>query len=172
LKLLDEILSDYPRIWNFYKQDSGDKQRQPKYAQRYPLPLGTLSMVLDFHKWVNQSALEVADKTGIELSNHIRKTPVGPNPVIMYRLQWLSNHWSAIENKQKHLAKYLGNEIVQWHTRIRVKVNDGDIYEYQSAVICQTCFHRSVVRINDTLICVNIECRNPLTGKWRTWPIN
>ena len=73
MKLLDEILSDYPRIWNFYKQDSGDKQRQPKYAQRYPLPLGTLSMVLDFHKWVNQSSLEVADKTGIELSNHIKR---------------------------------------------------------------------------------------------------
>lgn len=172
MKLLDEILSDYPRIWNFYKQDSGDKQRQPKYAQRYPLPLGTLSMVLDFHKWVHETSLIVANRTGIELSNHIKKTAVGPDPVVMYRVQWLSNNWNLLESKRKHLAKDLGNEIVQWHTRIRVKVNDGDIYEYQSTIICDCCLHRSVVRMNDILICVNVQCRNPLTGAWRTWPIN
>jgi hypothetical protein len=172
MKLLDEILSDYPRIWNFYRQDIGEKQRQPKYAQRYPLPLGTLSMILDFHKWVNESSLSLADKTGIELSNNIRKTAVGPDPVVMYRIQWLSNNWSSIENKQKHLAKILGNEIIHWHTRIRVKVNDGDIYEYQSTILCEQCTHKSVVRINDIFLCVNVECRNPLTGKWRTWQIN
>ena len=172
MKLLDEILSDYPRIWNFYRQDIGEKQRQPKYAQRYPLPLGTLSMILDFHKWVNESSLSLADKTGIELSNNIRKTAVGPDPVVMYRIQWLSNNWSSIENKQKHLAKILGNEIIHWHTRIRVKVNDGDIYEYQSTILCEQCTHKSVVRINDIFLCVNVECRNPLTGKWRTWQNN
>ena len=172
MKLLDEILSDYPRIWNFYKQDSGDKQRQPKYAQRYPLPLGTLSLILDFHKWVHESSLSLADKTGIELSNHVRKTEVGPDPVVMYRVQWLSNNWNLIEVKQKHLAKTLSGEILAWHTRIRVKVNDGDIYEYQAHTLCAQCKHRSVVRINNTFLCVNIECRNPLTGKWRTWLIN
>jgi hypothetical protein len=39
-------------------------------------------------------------------------------------------------------------------------------------MLCQSCFHRSVVRMNDIFICVNVQCRNPMTGKWRTWPIS
>ena len=170
--LLDEILSDYPRIWNFYKQDEGDKARAPKYAQRYPLPIGTLSMIIEFHKWVNESATSVSKVTGIELLNHIKKIGVGPNPVVMYRIQWLSTNWHVITSKQKHISKSLSNEITNWHTRIRVKVNDGDTYAYQSTMVCNACSHRSVMRINDTFLCVNVECRNPLTGKWRTWLSN
>lgn len=171
LKLLDEILSDYPRIWNFYKQENAERDRGPKYAQRYPLPIGTLSMVIDFHKWVNETALSTSKTTGIELSNHITKTPVGPCPVVMYRLQWLSNNWNLINSKQKHLTKSLSSEVVNWHTRIRVKVNDGDIYTYHSHIVCNQCSHRSVVRMNDKFICVNVQCRNPMTGEWRQWDI-
>lgn len=169
MKLLEEILSDYPRIWNYYKHDTGEKSRGPKYAQRYPVPMGTLSLIIDFHKWTHKTAHLVSESTGLELPNHVRRTEVGPSPVVMFRLQWLNNNWGNVESKRKTLAKTLGDEIIHWHTRIRVKVNDGDIYTYQSETICEFCLHRSVVRMNDKFVCVNVACRNPITGEWRTW---
>lgn len=172
MKLLEEILSDYPRIWEFYKHNAGERERSPKYAQRYPLPMGTLSMIVDFHKWTHATAHLVANTTGIELPNHVRKVGVGPDPVVMFRIQWLDINWRLIESKRKTLAKTLGDEVQQWHTRIRVKVNDADIYAYQSDTFCAGCNHRSVVRTNDYFICVNVACRNPLTGEFRTWQIN
>ena len=172
VRLLDEILSDYPRIWEFYKQNDGDKARAPKYAQRYPVPMGTLSMIIDFHDWVHLSSKLISDSAKIELSNHIRKTEIGPCPVVMYRIHWLSNTWQTIEQRQKSLAKTLGDEVGQWHTRIRVKVNDADIYAYDPQMICQGCNHRSVVRMNDRFICVNTACRNIMTGEWSSWQVN
>jgi len=169
VRLLDEILSDYPRIWEFYKQDEGDKGRAPKYAQRYPLPIGTLSMIIDFHGWVHFSSKLISDSAKIELSNHVRKTEVGPCPVVMYRVKWIGNNWHTLKQRNKSLSKTLGDEVIDWHTRIRVKVNDGDTYTYQTDMLCNNCSHRSVVRINDTFICVNTACKNPLTGRWLTW---
>lgn len=169
MRLLDEILSEYPRVWNYYKQDTGERGRAPKYAQRYPVPIGTLSMIIDFHKWTHKTARLVSNETGIELPNYVRKVGVGPDPVVMFRIQWLSNNWVQVETKRKSLAKTLGDEVTHWHTRIRLKVNDGDIYTYESNTLCQSCLNRSVVRMNDKFICVNIDCRNPLTGEWRTW---
>jgi hypothetical protein len=171
VRLLDEILSDYPRIWEFYKQDQGDKGRAPKYAQRYPVPMGTLSMVIDFHEWVHFSAKLISKSTKIELSNTVRKTEVGPCPVVMYRVKWISSNWHTLKQRNKSLSQTLNEEVVGWHTRIRVKVNDGDIYAYQSEMLCPTCDHRSVVRMNDTYICVNVSCRNPITGRWLKWPV-
>jgi hypothetical protein len=172
MKLLEEILSDYPRIWEFYKQDISERERTPKHAQRYPLPLGTLSMIIDFHKWTHATTRLVSSEIGIEVPNHIRKVGVGPDPVVMFRIHWIDANWNAIETRRKSLAKTLGGEVEQWHTRIRVKVNDADIYAYQSDTFCQSCFHRSVVRMNNTYICVNVACRNPLTGEFLTWQIN
>ena len=169
VRLLDEILSDYPRIWEFYKHNDGEKARAPKYAQRYPVPIGTLSLIIDFHDWVHFSSKLISDSAKLELSNHIRKTEVGPCPVVMYRVKWISNNWHILKQRNKSLSKTLGDEVVNWHTRIRVKVNDGDIYAYQSELLCTQCAHRSVVRMNDNFICVNSACRNPLTGKWFTW---
>ena len=171
MKLLDEILSDYPRIWEYYKHETGERGRAPKYAQRYPVPLGTLSMVLDFHKWTHATAHLVAESVGLELPNHVRRTEVGPDPVVMFRINWLSISWHAVEQR-KSLAKTLGDEIGQWHTRIRVKVNDADLYSYESTTLCQGCNHRSVVRMNDKFLCVNTACKNPLTGEWLTWQVN
>lgn len=169
VKLLSEILSDYPRIWNFYKQDNGEKTRTPKFAQRYPLPIGTLSMIMDFHKWVHESCKLTVDVTGIQLSQQIRKLPIGPDPVIMYRLNWLGENWNIIQHRDKIFARNLGNEILGWHTKIRVKVNDGDIYSYQTEMRCHQCSHRSVVRMNDEFICVNVACKNPISGEWLKW---
>jgi hypothetical protein len=172
MKLLDEILSDYPRVWEFYKHNSGERERSPKHAQRYPLPMATLSMIVDFHKWTHKTAVLVSETVGVELPNHVRKIGVGPDPVVMFRINWLSNTWNAVEQRQKSLAKTLGNEIIHWHTVIRVKVNDADVYSYETTTICNSCLHRSVVRMNESLICVNSACRNPLTGEWRTWQVN
>lgn len=169
MKLLTEIISDYPRVWEYYKQDTYEKSRGPKFSQRYPLPIATLSMVLDFHKWTHSTVRLVSEQTGLVLENTVRKTAVGPCPAVMYRLSWLNRHWSTLRRKQKRLAVTLGDEILEWHTRIRVKVNDGDNYAYDSTVICQFCEHASVVRMNDMFICVNAECRNPMTGEWRKW---
>ena len=169
MKLLQEMLSDYPRVWEFYKQDLQEKSRGPKFSQRYPLPIGTLSMIIDFHKWTHRTSNLVASETGIPLDNTVRKTGIGPCPTVMYRLSWMNQNWHNIETKRKSLARTLGDEILGWHTRIRVKVNDGDYYAYDSAVICESCDHASVVRKNDSFICVNIACRNPITGEWRQW---
>tara|TARA_R110000868_G_scaffold74293_5_gene214774 strand:+ start:4983 stop:5501 length:519 start_codon:yes stop_codon:yes gene_type:complete len=172
MKLLDEILSDYPRVWEYYKHDTGDRGRAPKYAQRYPLPMGTLSMILDFHKWTHATAHLVSETIGLELPNNVKRTEVGPDPVVMFRINWLSIVWTTVEQKQKTLAKTLGDEVGQWHTRIRVKVNDADVYTYEASTLCQGCQHRSVVRMNDRFICVNTACRNILTGEWLTWQVN
>jgi hypothetical protein len=169
MKLLDELLSDYPRVWEFYKHDTGEKSRTPKFAQRYPLPLGTISMILDFHNWTHKTAHLVSDELGVTLPNHVRKTEVGPCPVVMFRIQWLNNTWSHLEQKRKSLSKTLGDEVVHWHTRIRVKVNDGDTYTYESEMICHNCSNRSVMRINERYICVNTICRNPMTGEVLSW---
>jgi hypothetical protein len=164
MKMLEEILNDYPRIWEFYKNDNSEKTRAPKFAQRYPLPMATLSMIIDFEKWTHKTTLLVSSEIGIQLPNHVRKTEVGPNPVVMYRLHWLNQQWSVVENRKKSLAKTLSDDIIEWHTRIRVKVNDGNTYAYDPVLICNRCFHRSIVRFNDGYLCVNPACKNPLTG--------
>ena len=169
MKLLEEMLSDYPRVWEFYRHDLNEKSRGPKFSQRYPLPIGTLSMIIDFHKWTHKTTNLVSEEIGQSLELQVRKTGIGPCPTVMYRLWWLNEQWKNVERQRKSLAKTLGNEILHWHTRIRVKVNDGDFYSYDSAVVCRQCAHASVVRMNDSFICVNIACRDPLTGAWRQW---
>ena len=169
VRLLDEILSDYPRIWEFYKQDTGEKTRTQKYANRYPIPMGTLSLIIDFHDWVHFSAKLISSEAKIMLPNTDRKTEVGPCPVVMFRVKWISNNWHILKQRNKSLSKTLGDEVLNWHTKIRVKVNDGDTYSYQAETLCTHCAHRSVVRMNDSFICVNVACRNPMTGEWRTW---
>lgn len=169
-KYLEELLGDYPRIWHFYKTDYGEKARAAKYSQRYPLPMGTLSMVLDFHKWVSKTAKLIAEETGLPLPKNARPSEAGPDPLVIIRLHWLRNAWSSIEAKRS-LAKTIGEEIVGWHTRIRVKVNDGDIYSYTASVICSRCQNRTVMRMNDKNICVNSNCRDPFTGEWFSWQI-
>lgn len=169
MKLLEEILSDYPRVWEYYKHDSGEKGRAPKFSQRYPLPLGTLSMMLDFHKWTHKTTYFVASEIQQALPVPVRKTEVGPCPLVMSRIEWLNLVWEDIVRKRKSLSKTLGDEVIHWHTRIRVKVNDGDTYTYESEMACESCAHRSVMRINDKFVCVNTGCKNPLTGEFRTW---
>lgn len=169
MKLLEEILNDYPRVWEYYRQDLQEKSRGPKFSQRYPLPIGTLSMIIDFHKWTHKTTNLVSEEIAQPLDMNIRKIGVGPCPTVMYRIWWLNEHWRDIQNKRKSLAKTLGDEILHWHTRIRVKVNDGDLYAYDSAIVCTQCQHASVVRKNDFFICVNIACRDPMTGAWRQW---
>jgi hypothetical protein len=171
VRLLDEILSDYPRIWEFYKQNDGDKGRAPKYAQRYPMPMGTLSMIIDFHEWTHYTAKLISKTIKTELPNNIRKIEVGPCPVIMFRVKWVGNNWHTLKQRHKSLAETLGDEVTNWHTRIRVKVNDGDTYTYQAETVCDNCSHRSVVRINDRFLCVNIGCRNPMSGEWLSWQV-
>jgi hypothetical protein len=169
MKLLEEILSDYPRVWEYYKHDAGEKNRGPKFSQRYPLPLATLSMILDFHKWTHKTTYLVAGELQQALPVPVRRTDVGPCPLVMSRIRWLDYSWEEIVRKRKSLSKTLGDEIVHWHTRIRIKVNDGDTYTYESEMACESCAHRSVMRINDKFVCVNTGCKNPLTGEFRTW---
>jgi len=167
--LLKDIVSEYPRIWEFYKINDGERVKTMKHQQRYPLPIDTLSMVLDFHKWTHYTASLFSDVTGLELPNHIKKTAVGPDPVVIYKLTWIGDYWSNLENSNKHLAKTLTTEIINWQTQIKRRVNDGDIYVYLPTEVCQACFHHSVMRINDVFICVNTACRDLMTGEVRRW---
>ena len=105
MKLLEEILSDYPRVWEYYKHDSGDKGRAPKFSQRYPLPLGTLSMILDFHKWTHRTTYLVAGELQQALPVPVRKTEVGPCPLVMSRIRWLDYSWEDVVRKRKSLSK-------------------------------------------------------------------
>lgn len=172
MKLLDEIISDYPRVWEYYKHNSTDRSRAPKFSQRYPLPIATLSMMLDFHKWTHKTSRLVADNVGIDLPNDIKRTEIGPCPLVVYRLHWLNTNWSHIQRKEKSLSETLGNEILLWHTRIRVKVNDGDTYTYEPTMICSSCTHKSIMRINDMFICFNTACRSAVSGEMFSWKIN
>lgn len=171
MRLLDEVLSDYPRVWNYYKHDTGDKARTPKFAQRYPLPLATLSMMLDFHKWTHKSAYLCAGALQQALPVSPPRTETGPCPIVMVRLRWMSHNWNELTRKNKSLSKTLGDETLHWHTRIRVKVNDGDHYSYDPAIKCTSCGNSTVVQMNDLGVCVNVACRNPMTGEWRSWQI-
>lgn len=171
MKLLEEILNDYPRVWEFYRHDNVDKARAPKFAQRYPLPLGTISMIFDFHNWTHRTAYLVAQELGVTLPNDVRKTEVGPCPVVMFRIDWLNKNWSNIESRKKSLAKTLRDDVIQWHTRIRVKVNDGDTYTYESEMLCAQCSHKSVMRWNDRYVCVNPACRDIMTGEVLSWQV-
>ena len=171
MRLLDEILSDYPRVWNYYKHDTGDKARTPKFAQRYPLPLATLSMMLDFHKWTHKTAYLYAGALQQDLPTPPQRTETGPSPIVMVRLRWMSNNWNELNRKNKSLCKTLGDEVLYWHTRIRVKVNDGDLYSYDPIMKCTSCGNSTVVQMNDMAVCVNVACRNPMTGEWRSWQI-
>lgn len=168
-RLLEEIISDYPRVWEFYKHHNEEKSRNPKFSQRYPLPLGTISMMVDFHKWTHNTTYLVAGTLQQDLPVTVRRTEVGPNPLVLHKLKWMMNKWDDLQRKNKSLAQTLGNEVLDWHTRIRVKVNDGDFYSYDSSIICDGCSHASVMAVNDLYVCVNVACRNPLTGEWRKW---
>ena len=172
MKLLDEIISDYPRVWEYYKQANTDRSRAPKYSQRYPLPIATLSMMIDFHKWTHATCKLVAEVVDIELPNDIKKTEVGPCPLVLYRLAWLNKNWSHIQNRQKHLSETLHVEVSKWHLRIKTKVNDGDSWHYETTMSCIHCSLKSVMRKEETYICVNSACRNPMTNEVLSWQIN
>lgn len=167
---LEELLGDYPKIWYFYKQDFGDKGRSEKYAQRYPLPINTLSLILDFHKWTHATARIVNEHTGLPIPRNARPSQAGPCPLVISRLHWLMNCWNTVE-ANKSLAKTLGDEVVKWQTRIKSRVNDGDVYSYTAAVICQRCHSRTIMRVNDRYLCVNADCRDRFTGEWFSWEI-
>lgn len=168
---IDELLGDYPKIWHFYKQDYGDRGRSEKYAQRYPLPINTLSLIIDFHKWTHSTARLVSDYIGIPVPKNAKPSEAGPCPLVIVRLHWLKNSWGDVQN-HKSLARTLGGEVVQWQTKIRGRVNDGDLYSYTAAVICERCQSRTVMRVNDRYLCVNSNCRDKFTGEWFSWEIN
>lgn len=168
---LEELLGDYPKIWHFYKQNTGDYGRSEKYAQRYPLPISTLSLIIDFHKWTHATCHLVNDYTGLPVPRNARPSEAGPCPLVIVRLHWLLNCWTTIE-AHKSLSKTLGGEVVQWQTRIRSRVNDGDEYSYTAAVICHRCQSRTVMRVKDKYLCVNSNCRDKFTGEWFSWEIN
>lgn len=168
---LEELLGDYPKIWHFYKQNNGESGRSEKYAQRYPLPISTLSLIIDFHKWTHATCHLVNDYTGLPVPRNARPSEAGPCPLVIVRLHWLLNCWNTIE-AHKSLSKTLGGEVVQWQTRIRSRVNDGDDYSYTSTVICRRCESRTVMRVKDKYLCVNANCRDKFTGEWFSWEIN
>lgn len=172
VKLLDEILSDYPRVWQFYKRNDGERVRTSRHAQRYPLPIATISMVLEFHSWTHETTQLVSDVVGLVMPAPVRKTETGPCPSVMSKIKWLNNSWSDLESQQKHLAGDLHHEILGWHTRIRAKVNDADVYAYDPGKVCDVCGHASIVRMGNKLICIANDCRNKMTGEYRSWEIN
>lgn len=168
---LDQLLGDYPKIWHFYKQNLGDTSRSEKYSQRYPLPISTLSLIIDFHKWTHNTARLVSEYIGVEVPINAKPSEAGPCPLVIVRLHWLKNSWGQVQNF-KSLAKTLGGEVVQWQTKIGTRVNDGDLYSYTAAVICERCQSRTVMRVNDKYLCVNANCRDKFTGEWFSWEIN
>jgi hypothetical protein len=169
MKLLDEILSDYPRIWEYYKHETGERGRAPKYAQRYPVPMGTLSMVLDFHKWTHSNSKLVSEVIAIRLPCNVQPSASGPDPLVIARLVWLTKVWSNLEVVDKNLAKTLDGEVDHWSLKIRQRLQGAAPYKYLSGATCQYCATRSVVQYEDSLMCINAECRDPMTGEWRTW---
>lgn len=168
---IEELLGDYPKIWHFYKQNTGEYGRSEKYAQRYPLPINTLSLIIDFHKWAHSTVRLVGEITGLEIPRNAKPSEAGPCPLVIVRLHWLKNTWTKVETN-KSLATTLGNEVIQWQTRIRSRVNDGDLYAYTASVICERCHSRTVMRVNDRYLCVNSNCRDKFTGEWFSWQIN
>lgn len=169
--LLEELVGDYPRIWNFYKHSSDDNSRNQKYAQRYPIPMGTLSLIIDFHKWTHVTSRLVSRETGLPVPRNATPSEAGPCPLVILRLNWLSNAWTSLEAKQGNLDKTLAREVSDWHSRIRRRVDDGDTYTYTPAIYCSRCNSHAVMRVGERYVCVNGRCRDPFTGEWFSWQI-
>lgn len=170
---LQNILGDYPKLWDFIEgSKSSTNERSMKYARRYPLSIDALSNIIIFHKWVNFTTSIVAEVTGLPIPRNARRADTGPCPAILERLHWLEVSWLALESKNKNLSKTLSSEIVEWQYKIARRVGQTDTYTYDTAVICANCQGRTVMRIDDKYLCVNIVCKNPMTGEWRTWQIS
>ena len=164
-----ELLGDYPRLWEFMDAKSPNSERSSKYARRYPLSVSLLSTAFEFHKWTHSNSKLVSEVIAIRLPCNVQPSASGPDPLVIARLTWLTKVWSNLESVDKNLAKTLDGEVDHWSMKIRQRLQGANPYKYLSGATCQHCQTRSVVQYENSLMCINAECRDPMTGEWRTW---
>lgn len=166
-----QLLGDYPRLWEFIDAKPSVSQRNARNSRRYPLSISVLSTILEFHMWVHETALIVSQVTYLPLPNRFSHSSAGPDPSVMERLNWVASVWDSLEKNEKHLSKDLSKEIDKWSNRIRSRFEGADSYKYLAGAQCNNCKTRSVVQYHKSLMCINVECRDALTGEWRTWEV-
>ena len=167
---LDRLLGDYPKLWDFiHSNNEIDKSRSVKFSRRYPLSIEALSNILEFHLWVRSTSRLIEEVVDLPMPRNQKQSESGPCPSIIEKLNWLNLVWYKLEKIDKSLSKTLNSELVKWQQKISKRIGDTDAYSYQAQMVCDGCGSRSVMRYNGFYLCVNIQCKNPLTGEWRTW---
>lgn len=168
---LKQLLGDYPRLWEFMDSKNNNNERSVRNARRYPLNISVVSTALEFHLWTHKTAILVASATGLPLPNRYSHSMAGPDPSVMERLNWLATIWDTLETREKSLCKTLSADIDKWSIKIRSRFEGADSYKYLAGAMCSSCKCRSVVQYHKSLMCINVDCRDPLTGEWRTWEV-
>lgn len=170
-QVIKELIGDYPRLWEFMDAQPPHQEGSAKFARRYPLSIAVLSTALEFNRWVIQTSRLVEEVAGIPCPRNIPTSNSGPDTMVIARLNWLSKSWDALESRDKDLAKTLDKEVDYWTMKIRARFQGATSYKYLSGATCQYCSSRSVVKYENSLMCINQECRDPMTGEWRTWQV-
>lgn len=169
---IKELIGDYPRLWEFIDAPPTHTEGSSnKHARRYPLSIGVLSTALEFNKWTIRTTNLVAEVIAIPCPRNANQSNAGPDPLVISRLNWFSKAWDTLESRDKNLAKTLDKEVEKWSWKIRSRFDGAEAYKYLSAATCQYCGSRSIVKYQDSLMCINNECRDPMTGEWRTWQV-
>lgn len=168
---LGKLIGDYPKLWDFIDTNNDiDKSRSVKFSRRYPLSIDALSNILEFHLWVRKTSKLVSEVLFLPLPKNQKHSDSGPDPSILEKLNWLSTTWDKLESIDKSLSKLLNNDIIKWQRKISKRIGDDtNTYTYETTMVCSVCSYNSVFKYNGFYLCVNIQCKDPLTGEWRTW---
>lgn len=168
---LGKLIGDYPKLWDFIDNNNDiDKSRSVKFSRRYPLSIDALSNILEFHLWVRQTSKLISKVLYIQSPANQKHSDSGPDPSILEKLNWFIQIWDKLESIDKSLSKLLNNDIIKWQRKIGKRIGDDtNTYTYETAMVCDVCKYNSVMKYKDFFLCVNIQCKDPLTGEWRTW---
>ena len=166
-QLLKEMLADYPRIWQHQRT-----MLMPDGSRgKYNLENGTVENIVDFQKWVISSTNQVSDLLNKQIKDAPNQTMAGPSPIVLHRLYWWIDNLDAVALKNLKVFKRLSNETHRWHGRIGIDAKSINTYSYKPDVFCKRCGNNCVIKREDTFICIDVACKNSVTGEWLMWRI-
>ena len=164
-QLLKEMLADYPRIWQYQRT-----MLMPNGTNKqYNLERGTVENIVDFQKWVVVSTNGISDLLNKEIKGSPEQTISGPSPIVLYRLYWWIDNLDSVALKNLKIFKRLSTETQRWHGRLGVNPESINTYSYNPKVFCKRCGNNSVIKRVDTFICIDVGCKNTVTGEWLMW---
>jgi hypothetical protein len=165
IKLLKSTISDYPRLWQ-HNRTMIDKNGK---KQSFQIESGSIENLMDFQAWIIKSSHKASDTIGVELPTYVKQTMGGPCPVVLSRLDWLVKNWYTLALKNRKLSDSLSNDLTKWHARVGVGQFQTHTYTYHAELTCKRCLNFSVVSREDTFICIDVKCQDPISKDWFSW---